>query len=266
MPEQLVSADPGWQSGAGETPRIALLAGRQAAASNGQPEEPSSIAHWFETELRPMLERVAKPQTISDIASLLIPDAPGGIAGAVHEAGRLATNAKDTVAGPANALWEAFTRKFGMNTDAIDLATTQKRLQAARSATRTARGYASMAEGATSPAETAPAAAAPAPPPATAPAPPAASPVLQVMGHLRQSGLSEAEARAFAPNVVKWLQEGVPLETIQQRIETTRALQQAGPFANLPTDLDVAKAVDLKNTESAATRAARAARTQTTEP
>lgn len=41
----------------------------------GRPlHEPGAIAKWFDAELRPMLEKVAHPKTISDIAALLIPN------------------------------------------------------------------------------------------------------------------------------------------------------------------------------------------------
>lgn len=36
---------------------------------------PTAIGQWFQEKLRPMLEQVAHPKTISDIAALLVPDA-----------------------------------------------------------------------------------------------------------------------------------------------------------------------------------------------
>jgi hypothetical protein len=67
----------------------ALQLGRRSAATSGMSEkdynaqqDPASIANWFETKLRPMLEQVASPKTISDVAALLVPDAAGVVVGA----------------------------------------------------------------------------------------------------------------------------------------------------------------------------------------
>jgi hypothetical protein len=56
--------------------------GRPLVSSSLSDAPPSGIAQWFETKLRPMLEQVAHPQTIADIAALLIPDA--GLTGTVR--------------------------------------------------------------------------------------------------------------------------------------------------------------------------------------
>lgn len=59
-----------------EAPRSAAMDARRSGfgASDRTDEQPSGIAQWFETKLRPLLEQVAHPQTISDIAALLVPD------------------------------------------------------------------------------------------------------------------------------------------------------------------------------------------------
>jgi hypothetical protein len=44
-----------------------------------------------------------------------------------------------------------------------------------------------------------------------------------------------------------WIKSGVPGEQALARISATKALQQAGPFTNLPTDLDVARGVAQRN-------------------
>lgn len=59
-----------------------LDAGRGRDDAGELPPDTGTVARWFETTLRPMLEQVAHPQTISDIAQLLIPDA--NLAGAVR--------------------------------------------------------------------------------------------------------------------------------------------------------------------------------------
>jgi hypothetical protein len=56
--------------------------GRPLVTSDTSDGPPAGIAGWFEQKLRPLLEQVAHPQTISDIAALLIPDA--GVTGAVR--------------------------------------------------------------------------------------------------------------------------------------------------------------------------------------
>ncbi len=56
--------------------------GRPLVTSDTSDAPPSGIAGWFETKLRPLLEQVAHPQTIADIAQLLIPDA--GLTGTVR--------------------------------------------------------------------------------------------------------------------------------------------------------------------------------------
>lgn len=48
--------------------------GRRSAAPTSEDLPASSFARWFEENLRPVLEQVAHPKTISDIAQLLIPD------------------------------------------------------------------------------------------------------------------------------------------------------------------------------------------------
>jgi hypothetical protein len=70
-------------------PRNILAEGRAAAATDkmsesdyGKLQDPASLSHWFNTELKPMLEKVARPETISDIAALLVPDAAGVVTGA----------------------------------------------------------------------------------------------------------------------------------------------------------------------------------------
>jgi hypothetical protein len=50
-----------------------LAAGRRGGFDEGAP--PSGIAQWFEEKLRPMLAQVAHPDTIGEIAHLLVPDA-----------------------------------------------------------------------------------------------------------------------------------------------------------------------------------------------
>jgi hypothetical protein len=63
-------------------PRNVLAEGRASAATSGQPEAMSGFQDWFNNELKPMLEKVARPETISDIAALLVPDAAGVVTGA----------------------------------------------------------------------------------------------------------------------------------------------------------------------------------------
>jgi hypothetical protein len=60
---------------AADAPESAMKA-RQSGfgASDRTDESPSAIGQWFETHLRPLLEQVAHPKTISDIAALLVPD------------------------------------------------------------------------------------------------------------------------------------------------------------------------------------------------
>lgn len=47
---------------------------RRRGSSFDDAAPPSGMAQWFEEKLRPMLEQVAHPKTIGDIAALLIPD------------------------------------------------------------------------------------------------------------------------------------------------------------------------------------------------
>ncbi len=56
--------------------------GRPAVSSDTSDAPPSAMARWFEEKLRPLLETVAHPQTIADIAQLLVPDA--GVTGSVR--------------------------------------------------------------------------------------------------------------------------------------------------------------------------------------
>ena len=49
---------------------------------------------WFETNLRPMLENVAHPETIADIASLLIPSSVGMATRSVPAVGEMASRAR----------------------------------------------------------------------------------------------------------------------------------------------------------------------------
>lgn len=106
----------------------------------------------------------------------------------------------------------------------------------------------STAAEATSPAEMSAAPPAPAASSASAPsagAPPPATPVpepaLKILGALKQAGYSDAERT----QAVQWLQRGVSAEDVVARLHATRALQGQGPFANLPTDLDMAKAQEV---------------------
>jgi hypothetical protein len=59
--------------------------GRDSARS-GSAAPPGGIVRWFEENLRPMLEQVAQPKTVSDIAALLIPDF--GLSGTVRAGAR----------------------------------------------------------------------------------------------------------------------------------------------------------------------------------
>ncbi len=54
--------------------RDVLAEGRKSAGIKSD-VPPSAVAQWFENHLRPALETIAHPQTISDIAALLVPDA-----------------------------------------------------------------------------------------------------------------------------------------------------------------------------------------------
>jgi len=71
-----------------EAPESAMRARQSGFGASDRTDEPapSAIGQWFETHLRPMLEQVAHPKTIDDIAALLVPDqgltaaARGGVA------------------------------------------------------------------------------------------------------------------------------------------------------------------------------------------
>jgi len=71
-----------------DAPESAMRARQSGFGASDRTDEPapSGIAQWFNEKLRPMLEQVAHPQTISDIAALLVPDqgltaaARGGVA------------------------------------------------------------------------------------------------------------------------------------------------------------------------------------------
>lgn len=89
-------------------PRLSMREEAQRSANESHEERPnqSGLAQWFETELRPMLEKVAHPQTISDIAQLLIPDANlSGVVRAGKNAAQAARNipVRQPVAGALNA-------------------------------------------------------------------------------------------------------------------------------------------------------------------
>jgi hypothetical protein len=77
-------------------PRNILAEGRASAATSGQPEAPSGFQDWFKNELQPLLEKVARPETIADIASLLVPDAAGVVTGA-RAASRAAGSAAESL-------------------------------------------------------------------------------------------------------------------------------------------------------------------------
>lgn len=106
-------------------------------------------------------------------------------------------------------------------------------------------------EPATSPAGSAPAAPPPAAPPAAAPStaapPPAAAavpePILKAAAGLRQAGYSKDEIE----QAIQWLKQGVSSADVVKRLTATRAMTASGPFANLPTSIDVAKAVTTRN-------------------
>lgn len=102
----------------------------------------------------------------------------------------------------------------------------------------------------TSPAGTSAAPAPPAPPPASAqttvppPAAAPAAPLLKAAAALKQAGYSEPEVA----QAVKWLQQGKSSAEVVKRIEAARAATSgSSPFANLPTDLDVARDVATRN-------------------
>jgi hypothetical protein len=84
-------------------PRNILAEGRASAATSGQPEASSGFQDWFNNELKPVLEKVARPETISDIAALLVPDAAGVVTGA-RAAARAAGSGAETVGKGLEAL------------------------------------------------------------------------------------------------------------------------------------------------------------------
>jgi hypothetical protein len=84
-------------------PRNVLAEGRASAATSGQPEAQSGFQDWFNNELKPVLEKVARPETIADIASLLVPDAAGVVTGA-RAAARAAGSGAETVGKGLEAL------------------------------------------------------------------------------------------------------------------------------------------------------------------
>lgn len=134
---------------------------------------------------------------------------------------------------PADLIIESAARKLGVDPDAMNLAATRMRLQAARARTRISTAQAAMAKqaGAQAPpvAAEAPAAApmsAPAPTAATA-RPMLAAPEAKLYFVLRAQGKTDAQAKAA--------------------IEAGRAMAASSSFANLPTNIDVAKGVDVKN-------------------
>lgn len=176
-------------------------------------------------------------------------EVPRGVA----TAGKSLSGVRATLAAPADVALDALVRKTGIDPDALNLAATRMRLQAARSRTRQAQTLSDLNQPATSPAGTVPVGSAPAPPaptpvrtaapqvaPAT-PATPATDPILKVAADLKQMGFSDAEAN----QAIRWKQQGVPTEEVIARLQATKALQQgSSPFANLPTDLDVARKVE----------------------
>jgi hypothetical protein len=84
-------------------PRNVLAEGRASAATSGSPEASSGFQDWFNNELKPVLEKVARPETIADIASLLVPDAAGVVTGA-RAAARAAGSGAETVGKGLEAL------------------------------------------------------------------------------------------------------------------------------------------------------------------
>jgi hypothetical protein len=84
-------------------PRNILAEGRASAATSGAPEASSGFQDWFNNELKPVLEKVARPETIADIASLLVPDAAGVVTGA-RAAARAAGSGAETVGKGLEAL------------------------------------------------------------------------------------------------------------------------------------------------------------------
>jgi hypothetical protein len=78
-------------------------------------------------------------------------------------------------------------------------------------------------------------------PPSSAPSAP--EPVLKVAAQLKKAGYSDSEILQS----VKWLQQGVSSADVVKRVEAARALQQTGPFAHLPTNLDAALSVAERN-------------------
>lgn len=169
----------------------------------------------------------------------------------VNAAGAARTSVQDI----ADGYLSAFLKRFGGDPDALDLAATKMRLQAARSRTRQATMAGKLAGAATSPAETPVAAAAPpslaATPagPATphaAPASPgglATDPILKVAADLKRMGFSDAETN----QAIQWKQQGVPTDQVIARLKAGQELKQAGPFAHLPTDLEMAKDIAARN-------------------
>jgi hypothetical protein len=82
--------DPNWgaPAAASHTYLDARLDPRRGRDDAGDlPPDTGTVTRWFETELRPMLSRVAHPETINDLATLLVP-----------EGGALAQGARATAA------------------------------------------------------------------------------------------------------------------------------------------------------------------------
>ena len=273
MPEQLVSADPTWGGAAAGAPSVsaalpqtALPSGLTAALPNDRALIGGMLPHLGATDVSVEDMRTHPVESIQKLGAALGQDVSDprvwvNVAAAyfgpkllgkvlpplVSAIGAARTNAATGTIG--DTLVSAAGRKLGIDPDALDLAATRMRLQAARSKTRIAKMAADQAP--TSPAETSPAPPAPAPPAATAPAAPPAQPAaptvspqtLKIQAQLAQAGYTRDEIQA----ATTWLKQGVPPAQVVERLAKTRALSGTGAFAKLPSSLEVEQAVKARN-------------------
>lgn len=233
-------------------PSLASVMGPRPPGGYTTTEEPEG---WFSRLLRGMLHPTPEQQLAIDVAPFAtgaIGSSPNANMGPRTVAAEEAL--RESVKGPTEFLIK---KKLGFDPDAVDLATTRMRLQAARSKVRQAQMANDLATPeapaptASAPAGTSPVPQGPATPPGAAPAaaapPPVVatelSPVLKVAGQLKQAGYSDQEI----VQAVQWLKSGVSQKDVEARIQATRALQSKAPFQHLPDDFSRAQAVTERN-------------------
>ena len=146
MPDQLISTDPNW--GLTSTPppsessQSLAPVDRMLAAYKEQAQKDADLrANWAANLASRLPQSLQRPGGVA--LGLLEPAAQiASVLAASPTALAAARNVRDAAAPFADAFIQ---KKLGMDPDAMNLATTRLRLQAAKSATRTAQGEAKLA-------------------------------------------------------------------------------------------------------------------------